>query len=122
LLTVGLAIQAALSRQKKVLEATKATQEYAADLLQANAAAIRQQSGEIADLHTNPVLALDKVKKAHDDLLAAIEETEVVKRKGVEKANEGIAALTEMSKTMSEKAGALRPEDEQDKAKVSLEA
>lgn len=121
LLTVGLAIQAALSRQKQVLEATKATQEYAADLLQANAAAIRQQSGEIADLHTNPVLALDKVKKAHDDLLAAIEETEAVKRKGVEKANEGIAALTEMSKTMSEKAGALRPEDKE-QAQASIEA
>ena len=122
LLTVGLAIQAALSRQKQVLEATKATQEYAADLLQANAASIRQQSSEIAELHTNPVLALDKVKKAHDDLIAAIEETEAVKRKGVEKATEGIAALTAMSKTMSEKAGVLRPEDKEDTAKASLEA
>ena len=43
-------------------------------------------------------------------------------RKGVEKANEGIAALTEMSKTMSEKAGALRPEDKESTAKASLEA
>ncbi len=122
LLTVGLAIQAALSRQKQVLEATKATQEYAADLLQANAAAIRRQSAEIGDLYTNPVLALDKVKKAHDDLLAAIEETEAVKRKGVEKANEGIKALTEMSRTMSQKAGALRPEDKEGTAAPSLEA
>lgn len=112
LLTVGLAIQAALSRQKQVLDATKATQDYAADLLQANAASIRQQSAEIADLHTNPVLALDKVKAAHDDLLAAIEETEKIKQQGIEKANEGIAALSKMSETMGEKAGVLRSEEE----------
>ncbi len=122
LLTVGLAIQAALSRQRQVLEATKATQDYAADLLQANAASIRQQSSEIAELHTNPVLALDKVKKAHDDLMAAIEETEAVKRKGIEKANEGIAALSKMSDTMSQKAAVLRPEDKESKEQASIEA
>ena len=121
LLTVGLAIQAALARQKKVLDATRATQDYAADLLKANAASIRKQSTEIAELHTNPVLALDKVKAAHDDLLAAIEETEKIKRQGVQKATEGIAALSKMSETMGQKAGVMRSE-EKEKTETSIEA
>ncbi|MCH6546614.1 MAG: toxic anion resistance protein, partial [Deltaproteobacteria bacterium] len=121
LLTVGLAIQAALARQKKVLDATRATQDYAADLLKANAASIRRQSTEIAELHTNPVLALDKVKAAHDDLLAAIEETEKIKKQGVAKATEGIAALSKMSETMGKKAGVLRSE-EKEKTEASIEA
>ena len=108
LVTVGIAIQAALSRQKKVMEATQETQRYASDMLAANAASIRQQTSEIADLHNNPVLALDKVREAYDDLTAALDETERIKQEGIESAKKGIAELSEMSSALQPRVEGIR--------------
>jgi len=108
LLTVGLAIQAALSNQKKILSAVQETQQYTSDMLAANAASIRQQTTEIGDLYTNPVLALDKVKSAYDDLLGAMDEMDALRKKGTESAREGIEQLTQMSADLAPKAEALR--------------
>ena len=74
----------------------------------ANAAAIRQQTTEIGDLHTNPVLALDKVKAAYDDLVGAMDELEAIRAKGTESARQGIDQLNEMTAQLAPKAEALR--------------
>jgi uncharacterized protein YaaN involved in tellurite resistance len=108
LLTVGLAIQAALSNQKKILSAVQETQKYSADMLAANAASIRQQTSEIGDLYTNPVLAIDKVKSAYDDLLGAMDEMDALRKKGTESAREGIAQLKQMTEELAPRAEALR--------------
>ena len=108
LLTVGLAIQSALSKQKKVLGAVQETQKYSADMLAANAASIKQQTTEIGDLYTNPVLALDKVKSAYDDLLGAMDEMDRLRRTGTESAKEGIAQLSAMTAELAPKAEGLR--------------
>jgi uncharacterized protein YaaN involved in tellurite resistance len=108
LLTVGLAIQAALSNQKKILSAVQETQQYTSDMLAASAAAIRQQTSEIGDLYTNPVLALDKVKSAFDDLIGAMDEMDSLRKAGTESARQGIAQLNEMTAQLAPKAEALR--------------
>ena len=104
-ITVGLAIAAALANQKRTMEATKATQEYAGNILASNAAAIRQQTADIAQMYNNPVLALEKVQKSYDDLMAAMDEVEKVKRQGIETAKEGMARLSDMSGKLAQKAG-----------------
>lgn len=109
-ITVGLAIAAALANQKQTLEATKATQEYAGNILAANAAAIRQQTTEIQSLYSDPVLALDKLTKGFDDLMAAMDEVEKAKATGIQKAKSGIAALSSMSRQLEEKVNTTRPE------------
>ncbi len=108
LLTVGLAIQAALANQKKIMEAVKETQEYTADMLAANAASIRQQTSEIGDMYKNPVLALDKVKAAYDDLMGAMDQMDEIRRAGTESARSGIAELDQMSAGLAPRAEALR--------------
>lgn len=104
-ITVGLAIAAALANQKRTMEATKATQEYAGNILASNAAAIRQQTTEIAQMYNSPVLALEKVQKSYDDLMAAMDEVEKVKRQGIETAKKGMAQLSDMSQSLAQKAG-----------------
>jgi len=108
LLTVGLAIQSALSKQKKVLGAVQETQQYSSDMLAANAEAIRQQTREIGDLYTNPVLALDKVKAAYDDLMGAMDEMDRLRKVGTQSAREGIEQLSAMSAELAPKAEGLR--------------
>ncbi len=107
LITVGLSIQAALVQQKKALEATKATQEYASDLLAANAASIKQNTHEIGALYKDPVLNLDKVKAAYDDLVSSMDELDVIKKEGIAKAKEGIATLSNLSNDLSVRQSAL---------------
>jgi uncharacterized protein YaaN involved in tellurite resistance len=108
LLTVGLAIQAALVNQKKILSAVQKTQEYTAEMLQANAAAVRQQTSEVGELYQSPVLALDKVKGAYDELIGAMDELDRVRRAGTESARTGVQQLTAMSDVLSGKAEALK--------------
>lgn len=62
---VGLAIQSALSRQRRVLEATRRTREFLGNLIVANAASIRHDTQEIGDVYNNPVIALEKIAQAH---------------------------------------------------------
>ncbi len=107
LLTIGLAIQAALANQKKIMEAVKKTQEYTADMLTANAAAIKQQTAEIGDMYKNPVLALDKVKQAYDDLMGAMDQMDEIRRVGTESARAGIAELDQMTAGLAPKAEGL---------------
>ncbi len=108
LLTVGLAIQAALANQKKIMEAVKETQDYTADMLAANAASIKQQTAEIGDMYKNPVLALDKVKQAYDDLMGAMEQMDEIRRAGTDSARAGIRELEGMTAGLAPKAEGLR--------------
>lgn len=106
--TIGLAIQAALARQARVLEATQRTQEFLGQMLMANAAAIKQHAAEIGDIYSNPVIALDKIAQAHKDLLEAIATVDRLKQEGVQTARENIAKLARMSEEMQGKLAALR--------------
>lgn len=108
LLTVGLAIQAALANQKRIAKAVKETQEYTADMLAANAAAVKQQTIEIGEIQNNPMLALDKLKGAYNDLLGAMNEADRIRREGTEKARAAIRTVEGMSANLQPKVEALR--------------
>jgi uncharacterized protein YaaN involved in tellurite resistance len=102
--TVGLAIQTAMARQKRVLEATQKTQAFLGDMLAANAAAIRQQTQEIGDVYNNPVIALEKVTAAHDQLVEALDLVDQMQAAGIANARQNIARLAELSADLHQRA------------------
>lgn len=108
LLTVGLAIQAALANQKQIASAVRQVQDSTAAMLEANAAAIGRQTKEIGEMQNNPVIALDRVKNAYNSLVAAMDEMEQIRTAGTEKARAGIAELTRMSAALEPKVEALQ--------------
>lgn len=107
LLTVGLSIQAALANQKQIAGAVKSVQESTAAMLEANAVSIGVQTREIGEMQNNPVIALDSVKNAYNTLVGAMDEMEMIRSAGTEKARAGIAELTKMSAALEPKVEAL---------------
>jgi uncharacterized protein YaaN involved in tellurite resistance len=105
--TVGLAIQSALVRQKSVMEATKRTREFLGTMVAANAAAIKMHTREIGDLYTNPVIAMDKITQAHNDLIDALDIAERLRQEGIAVARENIAKLSQLSANLMQRASGL---------------
>ena len=105
--TVGLAIQSALIRQRSVMEATRRTREFLGTLITANAAAIRTHTQEIGDLYVNPVIAIDKITQAHNDLVEALDIADRLRQEGIDAARENIARLSELSASLMQRASGL---------------
>ena len=101
--TIGLALQTALARQKRVLEAVQRTREFIGDLLAANAASIRQHTAEIGDIYNSPVVAIEKLTQAHNDLIETINLVEQLKTEGLDTARQNIATLNQMSGKLRER-------------------
>ena len=111
-LMVGLAIQSALARQKRVLEATERTREFLGELIVTNAAAIKQHTAEIGDVYKDPVIAIEKLQQAHADLVEALETANRLKAEGIDTARQNIVKLREMSDQLEQQVTGL-PEKEQ---------
>ncbi len=124
LLTVGLMIQSALASQKQIATAVKQVQDSTAAMLEANAAAIGNQTREIGEMQNNPVIALDRVKNAYESLVSAMDEMEQIRAAGTEKAKSGIAELSRMSAALEPKVEALQAAKELPPAEIpgALEA
>ena len=105
--TVGLAIQAALARQRRVLEATQRTREFLGNVLVANAATIKQHTDEIGDVYNNPVIAIDKISLAHNDLIEAMDTADRLKQEGITAARDNIAELRRLSSELQKRASGL---------------
>lgn len=110
IVTVGLAIQSALVRQKRVLDATKRTREFLGTMVAANASAIKTHTQEIGDLYTNPVIAIEKITQAHNDLIEAMDIADRLRRDGINAARENITRLTQMSANLMQRATGLLEE------------
>ena len=110
-LTVGLAIQAALSRQKRVLEATQRTRQYLGDLVAANAASIKQHVNEIGDVYRSPVIAIEKLSQAHADLIEAANAAGRLEAEGIQLARANIEKLKQLTAELSRKSLASGPTD-----------
>ena len=117
---VGLAIQSALTRQKRVLEATQRTREFLGNLIVANAAAIRQHVQEIGDVYNNPVIAIDKITRAHNDLIEATNAADQLRQEGIDSARENIVKLTQLSADLQQRTARLPAPEEA--APPSIEA
>jgi uncharacterized protein YaaN involved in tellurite resistance len=107
IVVIGLAIQTALSRQKRILEATQKTREFLGNMIADNASAIRQHTQEIGDVYNNPAIALDKIIEAHDQLTEALKLVDQLEKKGSESAQQNILRLTKLSADLQQKALAL---------------
>ena len=105
---IGLAIQAALQRQKKGLQATQRTRQFLGDLIVANATSIKRHTSEIGDVYSSPVIAIEKIRQAHNELIEALEMAERLKQEGIDKARENISKLSQMSTQIEQKSSGLR--------------
>jgi uncharacterized protein YaaN involved in tellurite resistance len=110
-LTVGLAIQAALSRQKRVLEATQRTRQYLGDLISANAASIKQHVNEIGDVYRSPVIAIEKLAQAHADLMEALNTAGRLEAEGIQLARTNIEKLKQLTTELSRRSLATGPSE-----------
>jgi uncharacterized protein YaaN involved in tellurite resistance len=107
LVAVGLAIQTALFRQKRVIDATQKTREFLGNLILANAATIKQHTTDIGDVYNQPAIAIEKVTKAHSEIVEALEIAIQLKQKGIDNARENIGKLTRMSSELEKRVGGL---------------
>jgi uncharacterized protein YaaN involved in tellurite resistance len=121
-LMVGLAIQSALARQKRVLEATQRTREFLGELIVGNAAAIKQHTAEIGDVYKNPVIAIDKLTQAHQDLIDAIDTADRLKAEGITAARDNIVRLRQLSQQLEQKALVSTGAEDREREPPSLEA
>jgi uncharacterized protein YaaN involved in tellurite resistance len=103
--TVGLALQSALIRQRRVAEVARRMREFLGDLVTANAGSILQHTQEIGDLYTNPVIPMEKINQAHSDLIEALDVAGQMRQKGIKDATENIAVLSKKSAELEEKLG-----------------
>ena len=103
MVTVGLAIQAALIRQRKVMEASARTREFLGALLVSNAASIKRHTREIGDLQNQPVIAMDKLTQAHDDLVEAITTASQLRLEGIQAAQGNIVKLGALTAKLEQK-------------------
>ncbi len=106
--TVGLAIQTALARQRRVLEATQRTREFLGNVLVANAAAIKQHTDEIGNVYNNPLIAIDKITQAHNDLVESMDMADRLKQEGIDTARKNIEELSQLSSKLQQRASGLR--------------
>ena len=105
---VGLAIQVALARQRRVLEATRRTREFLGDMIVANAETIKRHTQEIGDVYKEPVIAVEKITQAHDALLEAIDIANQLKQEGIASAQENISKLSRLAGALEERFGGVR--------------
>ncbi len=94
---IGLAIQSALVRQARVLEANERTREFLGDLLVANSSAIRRHTLEIGDVYNSPVIAVERITRAHNELVEAIGIAERLRAEGIASAKDNILKLTQLA-------------------------
>ena len=105
--TVGLAMQVALSRQKRVMEANQRTRDFLGSMIATNAAVIKQHTSEIGDAYNNPVIAIEKLSQAHNDLVEALDTADRTRQEGIDSARETIATLAQMSGALEQRAQAM---------------
>jgi uncharacterized protein YaaN involved in tellurite resistance len=102
---VGLAIQIALVRQKRVLEASQRTRDFLGDLILANSAAVKQHTQDIGDVYKSPVIAIEKIERAHQALLDAIDIAGRLREEGIATSRENILKLTRLAGELEQRAG-----------------
>jgi len=100
---VGLAIQTALARQKRVQEATQQTRGFLGSVIAANATAIKKHTEEIGDIYNEPVIALEKIAHAHRELLEALDMAKRLKQEGIDAARSNIAKLAQLSADLQQR-------------------
>jgi uncharacterized protein YaaN involved in tellurite resistance len=115
---IALAINAALARQKKVLEAEKATKTFIGNMIVQNAEMINNHVKQIGDLYKEPVIAMDKMQQAVNLLKQSIDETNRMKIEGIAAAKENVVKIKVMTEDLRNKSEGL-PDIEIDSIEAS---
>ena len=63
---------------------------------------------EIGDVYNNPVIAIDKIAQAHNDLIEAMDTADRLKQEGIDAARENIAELSKLSSDLQRRALGVR--------------
>ena len=115
----GLALQVALVRERAVMEANRGMREFLGNLVMANAETIKRHTVEIGDVYNNPVIAIEKITQAHNELIEAMDIADRLKQEGIVSARENIAKLTQLSAELEQRSQGML---EQATATPSIEA
>jgi len=105
---VGLALQVALDRELTVMRATQRTREFLGDVILANAHAIKHHTEEIGDVYNSPVIAIEKITQAHNDLIEAMDIADRLKQEGIDAARVNIAKLNQLTADLDQRSHGLR--------------
>ena len=116
---IGLALQVALVRERAVMEANRGMREFLGNLVMANADAIKRHTAEIGDVYNSPVIAIEKITHAHNDLIEAMNIADRLKQEGIEAARENITKLSLLSAELEQRLQGL---SEQETETPSIEA
>lgn len=81
LMFVTMSIQSAMGNQKRVIEATRATQEFASDLMVQNATSLEINMAETEDLYVSPVLNIEKLRLANKKLTTVVADSKKITKK-----------------------------------------
>jgi uncharacterized protein YaaN involved in tellurite resistance len=81
LMFVTMSIQSVMGNQKRVIEATKATQEFASDLMVQNATSLETNMAETEDLYVSPVLNIEKLREANRKLNTVVANSKEITKK-----------------------------------------
>ena len=100
---IGLALQVALVRERAVMEANRGMRDFLGNLVMANAETIKRHTVEIGDVYNNPVIAIEKITQAHNELIEAMNIADRLKQEGIVSARENIAKLTQLSAELEQR-------------------
>lgn len=102
-LTIGATVAGGLATQKRVLETTKEVNNVTNDIIAQNANLLKTQGAEIQKQASSAMLDMDKLKKALEDTVSAIEDIETFKSKALPQMKNSIDQLNSMNAQVEKK-------------------
>ena len=108
---IGFAIQAALARQKDVIQMQRGTRDFLGNMILSNSTMINDHIKEIGDLYKEPIVAIDKLSEAVSQLEQAIDASNRMKAEAIDRARQNIVTLKNLTEEIKSKAGQLPESD-----------
>lgn len=103
----SMAINAALMRQKNVLEVVKGTREFIGNMIVRNAQLINENIKEVGDVYKQPFIAVDKLEKAAGLLKEAIDMENSIEAETIESAKNNTKKIKMLTEDIRNKSGQL---------------
>ncbi|MBR2590649.1 MAG: toxic anion resistance protein [Clostridia bacterium] len=109
-LRVGVMCAQALYNQNLVLGAVKTLSDSTAKMIEANAAMLQNQSGEIQEMATNPMIPVETLKQSFETVFAVFDECENYKKNALPQMEQVIAEFAAIAQDGSERLEHLKQE------------
>ena len=102
-LRVGVMCAQALYNQNLVLRAVRTLSDSTAQMIEANAAMLKSQSGEIGELATNPMISVETLKQSFATVFEVFDECESYKRNALPQMAQMIDAFADLAQDGKER-------------------